>query len=55
MLQTSACLLRLLALLQTPRDWSAAELAGRLEVTERTVHGYGGTDVLFMHKGYLAA
>ncbi len=32
MLQTSGRLLRLLSLLQSPRDWSGAELAQRLEV-----------------------
>lgn len=37
MLETSARLLRLLSLLQTQRDWSGAELAGRLEVTGRTL------------------
>jgi predicted DNA-binding transcriptional regulator YafY len=37
MLETSARLLRLLSLLQTRRDWSGAELAGRLEVDVRTV------------------
>ncbi|WP_026315867.1 helix-turn-helix transcriptional regulator [Actinokineospora enzanensis] len=37
MLETSARLLRLLSLLQTRRDWSGAELARRLEVTDRTV------------------
>ncbi len=37
MLDTSARLLRLLALLQARRSWSGAELASRLEVTERTV------------------
>ncbi|GAA0261996.1 WYL domain-containing protein [Saccharothrix mutabilis subsp. mutabilis] len=37
MLETSARLLRLLSLLQNPRDWSGAELAERLEVTPRTV------------------
>ena len=37
MLETSARLLRLLSLLQTRRDWSGAELAGRLEITPRTV------------------
>jgi predicted DNA-binding transcriptional regulator YafY len=37
MLDTSARLLRLLALLQTPKDWTGAELAGRLGVTPRTV------------------
>lgn len=34
---TSARLLRLLSLLQTPRDWTGAELATRLEVSARTV------------------
>jgi predicted DNA-binding transcriptional regulator YafY len=33
----SARLLRLLSLLQTPRDWTGSELADRLEVTTRTV------------------
>ena len=37
MLATSARLLRLLSLLQTHRDWSAPDLAGRLEVTGRTL------------------
>lgn len=37
MLETSARLLKLLALLQTPRDWSGSELADRLEVSGRTV------------------
>ncbi len=37
MLETSARLLRLLSLLQNPRDWSGAELAERLEVAPRTV------------------
>ncbi|MFI9510469.1 helix-turn-helix transcriptional regulator [Nocardia sp. NPDC052566] len=37
MLETSARLLRLLSLLQTPRDWTGAELAARLEVDARTV------------------
>ncbi|WP_431922561.1 helix-turn-helix transcriptional regulator [Amycolatopsis tucumanensis] len=37
MLETSARLLRLLSLLQTPRDWTGAELAERLEVSTRTV------------------
>ncbi|MEV0175460.1 YafY family protein [Streptomyces sp. NPDC050803] len=37
MLETSARLLRLLSLLQTPRDWTGAELAERLAVTTRTV------------------
>ena len=37
MLETSARLLRLLSLLQTPRDWTGSELAERLEVSTRTV------------------
>jgi predicted DNA-binding transcriptional regulator YafY len=37
MLETSARLLRLLSLLQTPREWTGTELAGRLEVSTRTV------------------
>ncbi|MBO0702803.1 MAG: YafY family transcriptional regulator, partial [Candidatus Dormibacteraeota bacterium] len=37
MLETSERLLRLLSLLQNPRDWSGPELAGRLEVSTRTV------------------
>ncbi|MGN9844427.1 helix-turn-helix transcriptional regulator [Nonomuraea sp. H19] len=37
MLRTSARLLKLLSLLETPRDWSGAELADRLGVTTRTV------------------
>ncbi|WP_414636554.1 helix-turn-helix transcriptional regulator [Actinophytocola sp.] len=37
MLETSARLLRLLSLLQSPRDWTGAELAERLEVSPRTV------------------
>ncbi len=37
MLETSARLLELLWLLQTPRDWTGAELAGRLDVDVRTV------------------
>ncbi|MFG1646814.1 helix-turn-helix transcriptional regulator [Amycolatopsis sp. NPDC049252] len=37
MLQTSARLLRLLSLLETRRDWTGADLAGRLGVTTRTV------------------
>ncbi|MGW8885504.1 helix-turn-helix transcriptional regulator [Streptomyces sp. NPDC055749] len=37
MLETSARLLRLLSLLQAHRDWSGADLAGRLGVTPRTV------------------
>jgi predicted DNA-binding transcriptional regulator YafY len=34
---TSARLLRLLSLLQTPRDWTGSELAARLEVSARTI------------------
>jgi predicted DNA-binding transcriptional regulator YafY len=37
MLDTSARLLRLLSLLQTPRDWTGAELSQRLGVSGRTV------------------
>ncbi|MEV0352272.1 YafY family protein [Nonomuraea sp. NPDC050680] len=37
MLDTSARLLRLLSLLQTPREWTGAELAERLGVSGRTV------------------
>ncbi|WP_214102865.1 helix-turn-helix transcriptional regulator [Acrocarpospora catenulata] len=37
MLETSVRLLRLLALLQSRPDWPGPELAGRLEVTTRTV------------------
>ncbi|MER5325842.1 helix-turn-helix transcriptional regulator [Streptosporangium roseum] len=37
MLETSARLLRLLSLLQTPREWTGAELAERLAVRGRTV------------------
>ncbi|NEW41620.1 WYL domain-containing protein [Nocardia cyriacigeorgica] len=37
MLDTSARLLKLLALLQTHRDWTGSELAERLQVTSRTV------------------
>jgi predicted DNA-binding transcriptional regulator YafY len=37
MLETSARLLRLLSLLQTPRDWPGAELAERLGVSPRTI------------------
>jgi predicted DNA-binding transcriptional regulator YafY len=37
MLETSARLLRLLSLLQTPHDWTGADLAQRLEVDVRTV------------------
>ncbi|GAA4725999.1 YafY family protein [Phytohabitans rumicis] len=37
MLETSARLLRMLTLLQAHRDWSGADLAGRLGVSPRTV------------------
>src|SRR4051795_8518562 len=37
MLETSARLLRLLSLLQTPREWPGPELAERLEGSTRTV------------------
>ena len=37
MWETSARLLKLLSLLQARRDWSGADLAARLDVTERTV------------------
>jgi predicted DNA-binding transcriptional regulator YafY len=37
MLETSARILRLLSLLQMPREWSGTELAERLDVTTRTV------------------
>jgi predicted DNA-binding transcriptional regulator YafY len=36
-MSTSSRLLRLLSLLQTPRDWTGTELASRLEVSPRTV------------------
>src|SRR4051794_41013978 len=36
-MSTSHRLLRLLSLLQTPRDWTGAELASRLEVSQRTI------------------
>jgi predicted DNA-binding transcriptional regulator YafY len=36
-MSTSSRLLKLLSLLQTPRDWSGSELADRLEVSPRTV------------------
>src|SRR5712691_6758454 len=37
MLETSARLLRLLSLLQVRPEWPGAELAGRLEITTRTL------------------
>jgi predicted DNA-binding transcriptional regulator YafY len=37
MIETSARLLKLLTLLQSPRDWTGAELAQKLEVSPRTV------------------
>ncbi len=36
-MDSSARLLRLLSLLQTPRDWTGAQLAERLEVSPRTI------------------
>ncbi len=36
-MSTSGRLLRLLSLLQTPRDWTGGELADRLEVSPRTI------------------
>src|SRR5262245_65624808 len=36
-MDTSGRLLRLLSLLQTPREWTGTELADRLEVSTRTV------------------
>jgi predicted DNA-binding transcriptional regulator YafY len=36
-MSTSSRLLRLLSLLQTPRDWTGSELAQRLEVSPRTI------------------
>src|SRR5688500_10106451 len=36
-MDSSARLLRLLSLLQTPRDWTGVELADRLEVSSRTI------------------
>ena len=37
MLKTSARLLELLSLLQLKRDWTSSELAGRLDVSTRTI------------------
>ncbi|WP_427893548.1 helix-turn-helix transcriptional regulator [Kribbella sp. GL6] len=37
MIETSARLLKLLTLLQSPRDWTGAELAERLQISPRTV------------------
>ena len=37
MLETSARLLRLLALLQSRRDWQGSELADELQISPRTV------------------
>ncbi|WP_199041992.1 helix-turn-helix transcriptional regulator [Glycomyces salinus] len=37
MLETSARLLELLSLLQVKRDWTSSELAGRLDVSTRTI------------------
>jgi predicted DNA-binding transcriptional regulator YafY len=36
-MSTSSRLLKLLSLLQTPRDWTGSELASRLEVSPRTI------------------
>ncbi|MGW1062027.1 helix-turn-helix transcriptional regulator [Micromonospora rubida] len=61
MLETSARLLRLLSLLQAHRDWTGAELARRLEVSDRTVRrdmeklrglGYPVTAVVGVSGGY---
>ena len=61
MLDTSVRLLRLLSLLQVRRDWSGAELAGRLDVTTRTVRndverlrilGYRVDSTTGLHGGY---
>jgi predicted DNA-binding transcriptional regulator YafY len=58
---TSARLLRLLSLLQTPREWPGSELAQRLRVTPRTVRrdidrlrelGYPVQATLGTHGGY---
>ncbi len=58
---TSARLLRLLSLLQTPREWPGSELAERLQVTARTVRrdigrlrelGYPVRATLGVHGGY---
>ena len=49
MLETSARLLRLLALLQARRQWTGAELASRLEVTTRTIRNDVGR---LRHLGY---
>ncbi|SEK90976.1 Predicted DNA-binding transcriptional regulator YafY, contains an HTH and WYL domains [Streptacidiphilus jiangxiensis] len=39
-MDTSARLLNLLSLLQTPREWSGTELADRLDVSTRTIRRY---------------
>jgi predicted DNA-binding transcriptional regulator YafY len=58
---TSARLLRLLSLLQTPREWPGSELAERLQVTARTVRrdidrlrelGYPVQATMGVHGGY---
>jgi predicted DNA-binding transcriptional regulator YafY len=58
---TSARLLRLLSLLQTPREWPGSELAERLQVTARTVRrdidrlrelGYPVRATMGTHGGY---
>jgi predicted DNA-binding transcriptional regulator YafY len=59
--ETSARLLRLLSLLQTPREWPGSELAERLQVTPRTVRrdidrlrdlGYPVQATMGTHGGY---
>ncbi|WP_323095340.1 YafY family protein [Intrasporangium sp. YIM S08009] len=61
MVATTARLLTLLSLLQTPRTWSGSELAQRLEVTQRTIRrdidglremGYPVVADLGVHGGY---
>jgi predicted DNA-binding transcriptional regulator YafY len=58
---TSGRLLRLLSLLQTPREWPGSELAERLQVTPRTVRrdvdrlrelGYPVQATMGTHGGY---
>jgi len=59
--ETSARLLRLLSLLQTPREWPGSEIAERLQVTPRTVRrdidrlrdlGYPVQATMGAHGGY---
>ncbi|MGN9812508.1 helix-turn-helix transcriptional regulator [Micromonospora sp. BQ11] len=61
---TSARLLRLLSLLQTPREWPGSELAERLQITPRTVRrdidrlrelGYPVRATMGAHGGYRLA